>query len=235
MTIDPLQPLGEARRRELREPGDDTVTEVERPLDAAERDAVLAAAFARIDAAPAPAPVVPLPTRGVQTRRWALAAIVSVLAAVLVAWFALGSPTDPAAGQLPGYALTRRDGGRSEVRSDPTQAPIEVRVGGGVDWTLTPALPVRVPFDVAIVAADGDRERTAIVTDQVERSEDGAVRLHGPLTRLIALEPGTWRVAIVVAPVGTVPRAADLATIRAGVPAKWQAVELDVKIAPSSS
>jgi hypothetical protein len=176
------------------------------PLADAAREDVLAGVFARLDAeahddAPHAAEVVPL-----ARRRW-IAPLLAVLAAAVLLVVLRPTASDSL---LPSYSITRARGGDAAVRSTPdgpTQHLLLKSSQESIEIVVTPSTATSTVIDVVLVARRADREPVrSVVTDRAQIAPQGAIRLHGPLDRFIALEPGTWRIDIVVSPAGATDR-----------------------------
>jgi len=217
-----LRALGREHRRAEREAdaamaeGTDTTaepafeTDFFRPLSADERASVLDAAFERIDAEQAGSSVEPAARASGRGRTIAVIGAALAMAAALVLWIA--RPQAPS-GTLPGYTLTTLRGGTSDVRSDPTQVNRELVLQGDrpIEAVLTPSKSIDGELAVTVVARSTDGRRVFAPVDAAEISENGAVRLKGPLSRFARLEPGDWEVTLVVSPAGDRPEDAEVA------------------------
>ncbi len=180
------------------------------PLEPAERDALLDAVFARVDAR-TPAGSVP-PVVGAQRPRRATAiamALIVAVAAMAVLWLArpgTGGAT------LPSYALTELSGGASAVRAEPGahDGELELLASDRIELTVTPAQAGPAALVVDLVAqAPGRPDVMARVPAEISAS--GAVRLEGPLDRFIALTPGSWQIWVVISPAADAPSGAQAA------------------------
>jgi hypothetical protein len=192
-----------------------------RPLDAAEREAVLDAVFSRLDAGDvadsepvgAVAPAIALesrrPSRG---RLGAMLGAAVAIAAALVLWIA--RPGVRPGEALPDYAISTLHGGASTVRSDPTEVDRTLVLTDGaqsIDVVVAPAHAVTGPVAVTLIAEASDRPAQLVAVDSAEISPSGSVRLRGPLSKFIVLEPGTWQLWIVITRADDRPTSAEAA------------------------
>jgi hypothetical protein len=182
--------------------------ELSRPLSAEERDSVLDAVFDAVDSKEReaePMPVVLEERRSSRGRMWAVAGVVVAIAAALVLWIA-GPRIEPGAA-LPTYSITSLKGGVSAVRSDPTAVDRELVLepSSEIDVVVTPARAVSGPLAVTMIAEAPDHRPRMVELEGAEISASGAVRLRGPLSRFIALDPGAWQLWVVVTPADRPP------------------------------
>jgi hypothetical protein len=123
-------------------------------------------------------------------------------------------------------------GGIAEQRSDPTGptgtvAELKLHPDSAIDWVLTPARPIRDPLGVALLARSDAGELRFVGHLDAEISEQGAVRLQGPLDHYVVLAPGDWTVKLFVATPDELPSDADEASEHT---ARWRSVALRVII-----
>ncbi|MBC8074081.1 MAG: hypothetical protein IAG13_37520 [Deltaproteobacteria bacterium] len=140
-----------------------------------------------------------------------LAAAVAI-AAALVLW--LAGPSSGSEDVLPGYAISTLRGGASAVRSDRTNVDRTLVLADDaqeIDVVVAPAQAVTGPVAVTLIAEASGRAAQLVAVDAAEISPSGSVRLRGPLSRFIALEPGTWQLWIVVTRADERPKSADAA------------------------
>jgi hypothetical protein len=188
-------------------------SELSRPLSAEERNSVLDAVFARVDAEAvdaAAAPTVLAERRASRGRMAAVIGTVLAIAAALVMWMA--RPGVDAVDALPGYSVTGLRGGASAVRSDPTALDRELLLADAaseIDVVVSPERAVAGPLAVTLVAETAGQPPRMVEVEAAEISASGAVRLRGPLSRFIALEPGAWQLWVVVTPSDRRPASAD--------------------------
>ena len=226
-----LSALGRARRDELAS-GGDAMHAADPPLSNTERQRVLAGVFAELDSrgeteTPASAKVI-------APSRWRTAVVGAALAiaAALVLLLARPFGENGQLAPLPGFAITRVEGGTSSVRSDPGQGPLQLRSpSDAIDVVITPDARVSGELGVVVVArSEGVEPRMAVITERVERSANGAVRIRGPLDRFVRLARGTWRIEWWVSHAGAEPRTLDaLADARAAH--AWRSVTTEAIIA----
>jgi ferric-dicitrate binding protein FerR (iron transport regulator) len=198
--------LSEADRKELErlaqeDPAAGEAYEAFKPLDSAARDRITArlerelSAEAPKEALP-PAQVVPLAPR--RRLRMAVPGVAALAAAAAV--FLLVSPRGGP--PLPGYTLSLSS--EQEVRSGAPEAEVP-RLGPGslIDLILRPEQAVAEPVEVrAFLLRPGEARAW---TPPMERSAEGAVRIHGSVESLLSIPPGEWTLAIAVGRPGTLP------------------------------
>lgn len=202
--------LSEADRKELERLAQEDPTageayEAFKPLDAAARERIAARLERELSAespkeAPKetmpPAQVVPLAPR---RRPRMIVPVVAAMAAA-AAVFLLVSPRGGR--PLPGYTLSLSS--EQEVRSGAAEAEVP-RLGPGslIDLILRPEQAVTEPVEVrAFLLRPGEAQAW---TPPMERSAEGAVRIHGPVESLLSISPGEWTLAIAVGRPGTLP------------------------------
>jgi len=190
-----IQGLREAARREERELG-----EIERSQrldpDLVERSAARVENMLR---AGAPRPRAAAPATRRRAALWGgLAAAAAI--ALGVAFGRGGS------GDLPGYELALLAGGAESQRSlaQPDPSAIRARAGSVLDVVARPARRVTGAVEArAFLVHDG---RAAAWDGAVEVTPEGTVRVRGRLDDRLPVEQGSWAIAVVVAPVGALPR-----------------------------
>lgn len=231
-----LSTLGRLRRDELAEPSAeaDPVHAAEAPLTNTERTRVLEAVFAKLDAdEPEPSTSAAKVIAPSRWRSGALVGAVLAIAAALVLVIARPSMHhDDELSALPGFTITRLEGGASALRSDPAQGLLRLRsVSDAIDIVITPDVRVHEHLAVVVVARGDDGERRmATITDVVERSPDGALRIRGPLDRFVVLAPGTWTIEWLVGRAGAEPT--TLAALDDAKAARaWRSVTMEAIIA----
>ena len=196
-----------------------------------ERSSVLDAAFARLDAGDdanedepegpdtekaddAPSDnVVPLANAERRGRGTAIAVTIAVIAAAAMVLLWLGMPRSPdrdpgLIASIPTYSVTNLSAGQATDRADasPTDR-IELRPNGKLDVTLTPKTPFRGALGVAIVARrDGGSAVFARLSEGVQISDNGGIRLRGPLDRFVVLTPGEWTLELLIGPPEALPQ-----------------------------
>jgi hypothetical protein len=202
-----LPALGRVRRDELAAEGD-AMHAADPPLTSQERERVLAGVFAELDDRDAPHH--PPAAKVLAPSRWRVAVVGAALAIAAALVLVLARPAGELA-PLPGFAITRIEGGTSSVRSEPGQGPLQLRSpSDAIDIVITPE--ARVQGDVAVVVvarSEGTTPRIATITDRVERSANGAVRIRGPLDRFVELGRGTWHIEWWLSHEGAEPRTLD--------------------------
>lgn len=207
------------RNRAAGDPQIATRYEAYRPL----QPALKARIAARAAEAMAPQPRVLL------FRRVATVAAPLAAAAVLVLVLARPWGTHRAA-PLPTYAFELSGGDavtRSGTPGATTPRTPELRRSSHVEIVLRPATAVSVPVVVRAFLVRG--EEVHAIDLPVERASDGAVRVQGDAGTLFGdVAPGTWDLALTVAPEGTSPpAAADVLRVLRGsaAPQDWQLVD----------
>ncbi len=182
-------------------------SELVRPLDAAERAAILDAVFANVDGTSSAPTHIASARASKPGRLAAFVGAVIALAAALMLWLAIPRGDDA---QLPSYELTELRGGRSSMRSSTsgTDRRLELQRGDTIELTLTPETAVGIPLAVDLVAESADgTSRIARVPAQV--SPSGAVRLEGTLDAWLPLDPGDWEITVSVASAQGAPSTVD--------------------------
>jgi hypothetical protein len=87
--------------------------------------------------------------------------------------------------------------------SAPEQELPRLGPGSLLDLVLRPELAVKEPVEVrAFLLRQGEARAW---TPPMERSDDGAVRIRGPVEALLSVPPGEWTLAIAVGRPGTLP------------------------------
>jgi hypothetical protein len=221
--------------------------ELSRPFDEDERASILDAVFDRVEevatvspspevapigSGPAPSNVIELAPR----RRGALiGSLLAVAAAATLVWW--GWPESGSERQLvasvPAYAFTQLGGGIAEKRSAPDASSdaavpeLKLRADSNIDWVLTPAKPTSDPIGVALLARSDAGPTQFVAQLEVTVSEQGAVRLRGPLDQHVALAEGQWTLTLFIAGPEELPRDAGIASEGAG---PWQNLTLRVII-----
>lgn len=162
---------------------------------------------ARVQAAWAPeappAPVVPLRRR---PRLWTAFAGTLALAAAILLWVRLDAPPE-----LARYSVEVRS---TSVNVDRAPAAPAVahryRLDSTLDLVVAPERAVSQPVALRVLARDaGGRER--LLTPPVARNAEGVFSLRGRLDAVLPLEPGVWRLDLIVTPEGDAPRDAAAA------------------------
>jgi hypothetical protein len=165
-------------------------------------------------------------------RKWLV--ILLAVAAALVLWRIIVSIPDfnqpqLASVSLPTYRL-EADPGHQQSRSVEPKPGLErhYRPQNNFRWIMKPAINVDEALDVRVFAFsdDGDARELAIPDRKV--SPTGSVRLTGMVSDL-GLQPGHWRVVIVVGLPSALPGAAELGSNAEGTGA-WRAQWLDLTI-----
>ena len=134
---------------------------------------------------------------------------------------------------LPSYTFAELDGGIAEQRSDPNPAvdaempELKLRANSKINWVLTPEKPTQSSIGVALLARSDAGETVFVPRLDVQISEQGAVRLRGPLDQVIALAVGGWTLTLFIAGPNELPSDAGGASDGAG---PWQKLELRVII-----
>ena len=220
MTDELLSALARAQREVLDDDAGPSLEddELSRPFDQDERASILGAAFERIEAGASPSNVVELAPR----RRGAfIGSLLAVAAAATLVWWSWPPPEHELVASVPSYSFTQLSGGIAQQRSEPlaveaTMPELELRANSNIDWVLTPATPTRDPIAVALLARSDAREMIFVPSLEVQVSEQGAVRLRGPLDRHVALSAGGWTLTLFI-------RASESA-------GRWQSLALRVII-----
>ncbi|HVI02634.1 MAG TPA: hypothetical protein VM869_28205 [Enhygromyxa sp.] len=247
MSDDSLHTLGRKQRADLEHPSvpPSLEDELSRPFDERERAAILDSVFERVDAnsaappssSPAgePGQVVQL---GARRRGPLIGSLLALAAAAALVWWAWPKPTPeqgPVAAAVPAYTFTALDGGIAEQRSD-TDLPIDATApelklhpDSVIEWVLTPAEPAQGPIGVALLARSEDAVTKFVSPLEAEVSEVGAVRLYGPLSGYVELDPGQWSVVLFVAPPQQLPSDASEASRDH---TRWRRLPLRVIIVP---
>ncbi len=213
MTDELLTALVRAQREAL-----DEKDELSRPFDQGERAAILDRAFTRIEAAASPSNVVEL------APRWHgafIGSLLAVAAAATLVWWSWPEPEHEMVASVPDYSFTQLGGGIAQQRSEPLSVDadmpeLKLRANSNIDWVLTPATPTRDSIAVALLARSDAREVIFVPTMDAQISQQGAVRLRGPLDRHISLADGGWTLTLFI-------RASDSA-------GPWQSLALRVII-----
>jgi len=217
-----------------------------RPLNEAERAAVLDAAFGRLeqepheDATPRDeaelVPPISMAERRHGSKTALVIGVVLAIAAALVLWRgAATTPTPPEAplvAALPSYAITQLRAGEAKHRAAPEGVVLEVSSTPHAHFTLvlTPARPVLEPVAVALVArTSGGETRVTRPVEGVQVSANGALQLDGPLDEFIALTPGVWTLELLVGPPETLPEDAE-ALRRSPTEPPWRTLKMQVTI-----
>jgi hypothetical protein len=200
-----MRELGKIAREEAEAP---LPSELARPLDAAELDAIAARVAASLDpkiGMPAPersAQVTRLPAR---PRRWRwLAVAAAPVAAAAVAVLALRTPR-PSGIELPPYELIV-EGNQGTTRADEPAAPgdvIHVARGGRLTFVLRPRSPVTARVGARAWLDDGKALTPWNVAAKV--SAEGALRIDASGGALRALPNGSSRVVLFVADAERLP------------------------------
>lgn len=231
-----LSTLGRVRRDELAEPSAeaDPVHAAEAPLTNTERTRVLDSVFAKLDADERESTT--SGAKVIAPSRWRSGALVGAVLAIAAALvLVIARPSvhhDDEMSALPSFTITRIEGGASAVRSDPGSGPLQLRsVSDAIDIVITPGARVHEQLTVVVVARGDDGTRRMVtITDLVERSPDGAIRIRGPLDRFVVLAPGAWTIEWLVSRKGAEPRSlAALDDAKAG--SAWRSVTTKAIIA----
>lgn len=225
---------------------DDALT---RPFDDDERAAILDAMFERVDQvdrvdrvdrveaaatvspSPRPSNVVELAAR---RRGVLIGSVLAVAAAATLVWW-VGSGAGPEhelVASVPAYTFTQLGGGIAEQRSEPHEVDaampeLRLRADSNIDWVLTPAKPTQAPIGVALLARSDAGATLFVPRLEAQISEQGAVRLRGPLDQHVTLAVGHWTLTLFVAGPDELPTDAGIASDDAG---PWQNLALRVII-----
>ncbi|KIG18418.1 hypothetical protein DB30_00703 [Enhygromyxa salina] len=174
-------------------------------------------------------------------RRRSVAAIAIVLAsaaaAVALIWLGVSgvgpsSNQDPQLAMVPDYEITQLRGGAASQRSDPDHAmgqgapTITLRASDEIDWQFTPSEPVRAPVAVALLGRSADGELRFTPQLAAQTSPEGAIRVRGQLDTHLALTPGDWTLALLIAEPDQLPGSSEAAD----KPGAWRRVEFRVII-----
>lgn len=210
-----------------------------RPFDTGEREALLDAVMARLsdgdasktDNPPAPTPVVEIASARKRSGTTIMVAgVLALIAASLVLWLATRPPSGPV-DALPHYAFTVVRGGDASTRSaTELDEELELHAHDAIEFVVTPDEPHRSPIAVALVAEPVGGHATLVTVPEATISSSGAVRLEGPLDGFVKLAPGSWKIAVIVAPEGALPK--DATEARGPGDGRWQRAELRVMILP---
>jgi hypothetical protein len=141
-------------------------------------------------------------------RRSILAAtVVTAAAAAAAILLFVVRARDP---RLPPYAValiaggTREEGALESPESPGLVSTIRVRQGGTLDVVARPASRVGGRVEArALLVHDG---HASSWNADIEVTSEGSVRARGTLGEQLPLTAGTWTLAIVVAPAGSLPR-----------------------------
>ena len=179
------------------------------PLSDDDRASILDAAFDQLDdeavpeEEPAPAPI-SLEARRRPSIAIALVGAVLAVAAAVVLWRSSGPDTPSAAplvASLPAYSIRQLRAGSKEYRSEAKAVPTTVTTppNGSVDLIIAPQTPASGKVAVAMIArGESDETIAARLSNGVQVSEDGSIRIKGRWSDFIALPPGQWTVQLVV-------------------------------------
>jgi hypothetical protein len=236
-----LRALGRRERAPVESPMSshaETHDAISRPFDTGEREALLDSVMARLSDGAAsktdepPAPVVEIASaRKRSGTTIVVAGVLALIAASLVLWLSTQPPSGPV-DALPHYAFTLARGGDASMRSAPEpDEELELHANDPIEFVVTPDEPHRSAIAVALLAEPVGGHGTLVpVTADATISPSGAVRLEGPLDRFVELAPGSWNLAVIVAPEGALPKDAEEA--RGPSDGRWQRAELRVMILP---
>lgn len=170
------------------------------------------------------ATVTELPRR--RSALWATAAVVLAAAAALVLWFGTRAPDLPA---LPTYTAVAIAGGPASVRGDHDAVAAKLQLlspSDNVRLEYAAAAPVKQSLAVSLLARPASGDPIFATASAAEISPSGSVRLQGPLSRFIQLEPGSWTVEVIITPAEAAPTSAEDAA-QGG----WQRLPIEVIIA----
>jgi hypothetical protein len=235
-----LRALGRRERAPVESPMSahaETNDAISRPFDTGEREALLDSVMARLSDGDAsktdnpPAPVVEIASaRKRSGTTIAVAGVLALIAASLVLWLATRPPSGPV-DELPRYAFTLARGGDASTRSatEPDEE-LELHANDPIEFVVTPDEPHRSAIDVALLAEPVGGIGKLVPVPDATISPSGAVRLEGPLDRFVELAPGSWKLAVLVAAEGALPKDAEEA--RGPGDGRWQRAELRVIIVP---
>lgn len=250
MSDDLLSAFGRKQRQDLdagseaSSPEDDVLT---RPFDEDERASILDAVFDRVEAAatvnpspetetvsagPEPSNVVELASR---RRQVLIGSLLAVAAAVTLVWWGWpGAESEHVlVASLPDYTFAELGGGIAEQRSEPHPAAdlampaLKLRADSSINWVLTPAKPTQNPIGVALLARSDAGATLFVPRLDVQVSEQGAVRLQGPLDQYVALAVGQWTLTLFIAGPKELPSDAGSASDSAG---PWRNLAIRVTI-----
>jgi hypothetical protein len=236
-----LRALGRHQREDLDAPdvpvaADDPWREAEQPLADDERERMLDAVFAAVDAPiasasePPVAPVIELATR----RRRPLIGVVLGLAAALglltFGWREFGSRDEIGGTRLPEYATAHLRGGPASQRGDTPDPPttLTLTATDDIDWILAPSEPTDITLAVALLAEPEQGEPILVTDIDPGRSQSGVVRLRGRLDHIVALTPGIWTLTVLIAERGELPTEVEQAS--ASEAASWRAASVRVTV-----
>ncbi len=242
-----LHMLGRHQRRSLDEPPGPSAR-----LAAAERESLLDEVMAQLDDANAkpdnsasegvvvdlraPGPSVPRDRARPSERRSSLPVVlgaIAAVAAVVLLWRFVAQPDrGPQLARLPDYIVTQQAGGVASSRSAPTAAPRPtLHPESAIDWVFTPKHRVSGPVAVALLATSSQGATVFSPEVEAQVSAQGVVRLSGPLHEIIALEPGLWTLAVLLASPDDLPT--DEAAVRAQDAGPWRTVEISLTVVPT--
>jgi len=240
MEDDLLQMLGEdLRDRRDRVERGDAPAELHDSLGVEEQEAVLDATFDQLHSQqPAEsselAEVVPMaPRRERATGIAVVGALLAVAAAVLLWWGLPRTNSDAeVVVSLPRYVVTLLHAGEASHRSAPEAALawIELAPDGPIELMLTPTTPVREPLAVVLVARRvGEAPTLVRLSEGVEISANGGVRISGRLDRFVTLAAGSWTLEILVGPPTVLPEDGS-ALSSAPKPPPWRKIVVHATI-----
>jgi hypothetical protein len=265
MSDDLLSAFGRKQREDLDDGGEPSSAgedELTRPFDEDERASILDALFDRVDevatvsggpshASPSAGPSNASPSAGPSNvielaprRRGALiGSLLAVAAAAALVWW--GWPESGVERELvasvPAYTFTQLGGGIAEKRSAPdgpangAMPELELRANSSIDWVLTPTKPTRDPIGVALLARSDAGETKFVERLDVVVTEQGVVRLRGPLDKHVPLGVGAWTLTLFIAPSERLPADADVASnadVASDGASAWRNLALRVIIVP---
>lgn len=251
MDDDLLGALGRHHREQLdasEEPlvNDDPYFSAAQPFTELEREALLDAVFAQVDASARPsaepvahpsaepiAPVIDLAAR----RRRALGAVVVAIAAALVLGLALASLLDrepnkpPQVAVLPAFATSELHGGPASTRSDDRPSALAMAADDELDWIITPAEPPSHALELGLILEPREPvgEARWLPAPPATITESGVIRIRARLDELAPLAPGDHVLTLVIAEQGRLPADLDSARTSEAV----ARVEIQITVVPA--
>lgn len=199
-----------------------------RPLDAEDREALVARLRQELPTRPAPARVVPLR----RAPAWLRLGLVPTLAAAgLLVYFQPWSGPEA----LPPYELrlqgmTRAE--RSAAPPDDASAPLVFAFGNRFELLLRPATAAHGPLEARAFVA-GSAGLTALAMPDAQRSSDGALRVTGVVGQDVRLPEGESTLVVVLGRPGALPAPAELqarlAHVDSARDALWSAWKLRLR------
>lgn len=210
------------------------------PLSDDDRTSILEGAFGQledepsVDEAPAAAPI-SLEQRRRPNIAIAIVGAVLAVAAAVVLWRASGPSTPTAAplvAALPSYSIRQLHAGAKEFRAEADRVPstITTTADGPLDLVIAPQAPASGEVAIAIIARQPSGEVVAQrLTNGVQVSEDGSIRLKGRWSDFITLSAGSWSVQLVVGRPMSLPTDPE-ALARAAPKEDWRTMAVQVNI-----